>query len=220
MLRLAEENPTWGYRRIQGELATMGVTLAPSSVWEILRRHDIDPSPRRNGPTWAEFLRAQAKGLVACDFFSVDTVLLRRLYVLFFIEMDTRIVHLAGVTANPTCAWVTQQARNFCYELSERATPAKFLIRDRDTKFTASFGAVFASEAIRIIKIPIRAPRANAVAERFVGTVRRECFDQLLALGRHHLGAILAEYLHHYNSHRPHRSLGQHAPSTSDTTPI
>jgi putative transposase len=126
VVRLAKENPTWGYRRIHGEFASMGISLAPSSVWSILKRRGIDPAPRRSGPTWAEFLQAQAKGLIACDFFSVDTVLLRRLYVLFFIDHDTRRVHLAGITASPVAGWVTQQARNLCYDLTERATPAKF----------------------------------------------------------------------------------------------
>ncbi len=222
VVRLARENPTWGYRRIHGELATMGIVLAPSSVWAILRRHHIDPAPRRSVPTWAEFLHAQAKGLIACDFFSVDTVLLRRLYVLFLIDHGTRRVHLAGVTANPVCGWVTQQARNLCYELTERTTLATFLIRDRDTKFTSSFDAVFAAEGIRIIKTPIRAPRANAVAERFVGTIRRECLDRLLILGRRHLDVLLAEYVDHYNGHRPHRSLDQRCPSlvTETMAPI
>jgi len=159
----------------------MGIKLAPSSIWAILKRHGLEPSPRRSGPTWTEFLRVQAKGLLACDFFSVDTVLLRRLYVLF-VELDTRIIHLAGVTVHPTCTWVTQQARNFCSGLTERTSPAKFLIRDRDAKFTFSFDAVFVAEGIWIIKTPVRAPRANAVAERFVGTVRRECLDRLLIL--------------------------------------
>jgi hypothetical protein len=177
---LARENPTWGYRRIYGELARMGIVLAPSSLWAILKRHRIDPAPRRAGPTWAEFLHAQAKGLIACDFFSVDTVLLRRLYVLFFIEHGTRLVRIAGVTANPVAGWVTQQARNLCYDLTERTTPVKFLIRDRDTKFTSSFDAVFAADGIRIIKTPAMAPRANAVCERFAGTIRRECLDRLL----------------------------------------
>ena len=133
--------------------------LAPSSVWAILKRRGIDPAPRRSGPTWREFLHAQAKGLIACDFFSVDTVLLRRLYVLFFIEHGTRLVRIAGVTANPVAGWVTQQARNLCYDLTERTTPVKFLIRDRDTKFTSSFDAVFAAAGIRIIKTPVTAPR-------------------------------------------------------------
>jgi hypothetical protein len=191
----------------------MGISIAPSSVWAILQRRGIDPAPRRSGPTWAEFLHAQAQGLIACDFFSVDTVLLRRLYVLFFIEHGTRLVRIAGVTANPVCGWVTQQARNLCFDLTERTTPVKFLIRDRDTKVTPSFDAVFAADGIRIIKTPIRAPRANAVCERCVGTIRRECLDRLLILGRRHLEAVLAEYGDHYNRHRPHRSLEQRCPS-------
>jgi putative transposase len=190
-----------------------------SSVWAILKRHDIEPSPRRSGPTWAQFLAAQAKGLIACDFLSVDTVLLRRLYVLFFIHHDTRTVRIAGVTAKPAADWVTQQARNFCMEVAEQANAVKFLIRDRDTKFAGSFDAVFAAEGIRIIKTPVRAPRANAIAERFVGTIRRECLDRMLILGRRHLEAVLGEYTEHYNSHRPHRSLSQRAPFSGDTTP-
>ena len=191
VVRLARENPTWGYRRIHGELSVLGIDLAPASVWNILQRHGIDPSPKRTGPTWAEFLRAQAATMLACDFFTVDTVLLRRLYVLFFIELDTRRVYVTGVTAHPTGAWVVQQARNLSYELAERARPVKFLIRDRDTKFTTSFDEVFRSEGIRIIRTPIRAPRANAFAERFVGTVRRECLDRMLIFGRRHLEAVV-----------------------------
>ena len=212
VLRLAKENPTWGYRRIHGELTAMGVRLAPSSVWAILRRHGIDPTPRRSGPTWSEFLRAQAATMLACDFFTVDTVLLRRLYVLFFIEIETRKVYVTGVTAKPVGEWVTQQARNLSFVLADRPRAARFLIRDRDTKFTASFDEVFRSEGIGIIKTPIRAPRANAFAERFVGTVRRECLDRFLIFGRRHLEQVLVEYLAHYNQHRPHRSLEQRAP--------
>jgi putative transposase len=168
--------------------------------------------PQALRPDLGRVCRSQVEGLLACDFFSVDTVLLRRLYVLFFIEVDTRIVPLAGVTTNPACAWVTQQARNFCFGLAERSSPAKFLIRDRDHKFTSSFDAVFSAEGMRILKIPVRAPRANAIAERFVGTVRRECLDRLLVFGRRHLEVSLAEFLEHYNAHRPHRSLSQRAP--------
>lgn len=218
--RLAKENPTWGYRRIQGELSTMGITVGASTVWSILKRKGLDPAPRRSGPTWAEFLLAQAKGIVACDFFSVDTVLLRRLYVLIFIEADTRLVRLAGITANPATAWVTQVARKVCSDLSERVAPVKFLIRDRDAKFTRSFDEVFRSDAIRILKTPVRAPRANAVCERVIGTLRRECCDRVLVLGRRHLEAVLAEYLHHYNAHRPHRSLGQRCPRSADIAPV
>ncbi len=151
VVRLARENPTRGYRRIHGELAGMGVVLAPTSVWDILQRHDLDPSPNRTGPTWGEFLKAQATTVLACDFFTVDTVLLRRLYVLFFIELDTRRVYVTGVTAHPAGTWVIQQARNLFYELAERARPVKFLIRDRDTKFTASFDEVFRAGGVRII---------------------------------------------------------------------
>ena len=157
ILRLAKENPTWGYRRIHGEMATLGITIAPSSVWAILKRHGIEPSPRRSGPTWAEFLSAQAKGLIACDFFHVDTVLLRRLYVLVFIHHDTRLVRLAGVTAKPVANWVTQQARNLSMEIAD-ANAVKFLIRDRDTKYTGSFDAVFAADGVRVIRTPVRAP--------------------------------------------------------------
>jgi putative transposase len=220
VVRLAQENTTWGYRRIHGELAATGVRLAPSSVWAILRRHGIEPAPRRSGPTWSEFLTTQAATMLACDFFTVDTVLLRRLYVLFFIEIDTRRIYLSGVTANPVGEWVTQQARNLCFLLAEGTRPAKFLIRDRDTKFTASFDEVFRSEGIRIIETPVRAPRANAFAERFVGTVRRECLDRILILGRCHLEQVLAEYIAHYNQHRPHRALDQQAPQSLGVTPV
>jgi hypothetical protein len=197
----------------------MGIVIAASSVWAILSRHGVEPSPRGSGPTWAEFLAAQAKGLMACDFFHVDTVLLRRLYVLVFIHHDTRLVRIAGVTAKPVADWVTQQARNLSMDLADQANAVKFLIRDRDTKFTASFDAVFAAEGTRIIKSPVLAPRANAICERVIGTLRRECLDRMLILGRRHLEAVLAEYVEHYNSHRPHRSLGQAAPSALDSTP-
>jgi len=219
VLRLAWENPTWGYRRIQGELAGMGVALAPSSVWAILHRHKVDPSPMRTGPSWNEFLRSQASSALACDFFTVDTVLVKRLYVLFFIELDTRRVYVMGMTSHPTGAWAVQQARNLSVMLANRAHPVKFLIRDRDTKFTSSFDEVFRSECIRIIRTPIRAPRANAFAERFVGTVRRECLDRMLIFGRRHLEHVLADYVVHYNDHRPHRALEQQAPLTVWTSP-
>ena len=195
--------------------------LAPSSVWAILRRRGIEPSPSRAGPTWTEFLRSQASSMLACDFFTVDTVLLRRLYVLFFIEVDSRRVYVSGVTASPVGAWVVQQARNLTMALVERAHPVRFLVRDRDTKFTASFDEVLRSERIRIIRTPIRAPRANAFAERFVGTIRRECLDRMLIFHRRQLEAVLAEYVGHYNRHRPHRSLDQTAPlSMSQTPPV
>jgi putative transposase len=212
VLRLARENPTRGYRRIHGELATIGMRLAPSSVWAILRRPGIDPTPSRTGPSWTAFLKSQASSMLACDFFTVDTVILRRLYVLFFIEVDTRRVYISGITANPTGAWVVQQARNLTMVLVERARPVRFLVRDRDAKFTASFDAVFRTEQIRIIRTPVRSPRANAFAERLVGTVRRECLDRMLIFHPRQLEVVLSEYVDHYNHHRPHRSLEQTAP--------
>jgi putative transposase len=151
--------------------------------------------------------------------FHVDTVLCKRLYVLLFIHHDTRLVRIAGITANPVADWVTQQARNISMELADQAKSVKFLIRDRDTKFTASFDAVFTAEGIRIIKSPVRAPHANAICERVIGTIGRECFDRMLILGRRHLEAVLAEYVEHYNSHRPHRSLSQCSPAAPNVTP-
>ena len=219
VVRLAKENPDWGYRRIHGELTTMGIAIAPSSIWAVLKRHGIEPSPRRSGPTWADCLSAQAKGLMACDFFHVDTVLLRRLDVLVFIHHGTRLVRIAGVTAKPVADWVTQQARNLSMELADGANAIKFLIADHDTKFTSSFDAIFAADGIRVIRTPVRAPQANAICERVIGTMRRECLDRMLILGRRHLEAVLAEYVEHYNAHRPHRALGQRAPSTLDATP-
>lgn len=156
---------------------------------------------------------------MACDFFHVDTVLLRRLYVLVFIDHDSRFVRIAGVTAKPVADWVTQQARNLSMQLADRARAVKFLIRDRDTKFTASFDAVFAADGIRIVNSPVRAPRTNAICERVIGTLRRECLDRMLILGRRHFEIVLAEYVEHYNSHRPHRSLSQRSPSAPDMPP-
>jgi putative transposase len=215
ILRIAAENPTWGYRRIHGELTRLGYKLAPSTVWLLLNRAGIDPAPRRAGLTWRQFVSAQAEGILACDFFHVDTVLLRRLYVLFVIEVASRRVHILGVTANPTGEWVTQQARNLLMDLGDRVERFRFLIRDRDTKFTQSFDAVFGSEGIRVLRTPVLAPRANAFAERWVGTVRRELLDRMLTLGRRQLEAMLAGYVAHYNEHRPHRALGQASPLTA-----
>jgi transposase InsO family protein len=213
VLRMAEENPTWGYRRIQGELVGLGHRVAASTVWTILKCAGIDPAPRRSGPTWRQFLTAQANAILAVDFAHVDTVFLRRLYILVVIEHNRRRVHLTGITAHPTGAWVTQQARNLLIDLGDQANRFRFLIRDRDSKFTAAFDVVFAGADIRIIRTPVRAPRANAIAERWIGTLRRECLDHLMITGPRHLAAVLQEYLAHYNTHRPHRSLHQQPPA-------
>ena len=205
--RLAEENPRWGYLRIVGELKKLGFTVSKTSVAAVLRRHGIPPAPRRQGPTWSQFLSAQAKGIVATDFFQIDTVLLLRYYVLFVIEVQSRAVHVLGATANPNGAWVTQVARNFASDLEETGRNFRFLIRDRDTKFTRSFDEVFASIGIETIRTPVRSPRANAYAERFVRTIRQECLDHLLVVSRRHLDQVLAEFVRHYNDARPHRGL-------------
>jgi putative transposase len=170
-------------------------------------------------PTSAEFLRAQVATVLACDFFTVDTVLLGRLYALFFIDVATRTVYISGVTANPVGDWATQQARNLTLHLAQRCSAVNFLVRDRDTKFTAGFDEVLRTEGIRTIKTLVQSPRANAIAERFVGTVRRECLDRVLVFGRRHLEHVLAEYVVHYNGHRPHRSLGQRSPQQESEAP-
>jgi putative transposase len=214
---LARENPRWGYLRIVGEAPKLGVVVSSTSVRAILRRHGLGPAPRRGGLSWVEFLRAQAAGTVATDFFTVETIGLTRLYVLFFVEVDRRRVQLAGITAHPTGAWVTQQARNLLMDVGERAEQFWFLIRDRDAKFSACFDAVFAGVGIVVLKIPPRAPRANAYAERWVRTVRTECLDWILIWNQAHLYRVLSVYLAHYNSARPHRGLDLEVPAALDT---
>jgi putative transposase len=215
IVRLATENPRWGYQRIQGELLRLGMRVSATAIRTTLRRHGLDPAPRRAGSTWRAFLRQQAAGIVACDFFTVDTVWLRRLYVLFFIELDTRRVHLGGVTANPNAAWVTQQARNLLLRLEDQRRRLRFLLRDRDAKFCRGFDDVFRSEGAEVLVTPVQSPNANAFAERWVRTVRTECLDWLLIVSRGHLGQVLQIYVQHYNQHRPHRSLGLEPPRSS-----
>jgi putative transposase len=212
VVRLARENPRWGYVRIAGECCKLGARVSATSVRNILRRRRLGPAPRQGGPTWAEFLRSQAPGVLACDFFSVETVSLQRLYVLFFIELERRKVFVAGVSPHPDGRWTTQQARNLAISFAENGGHHKFLIRDRDSKFVDAFDGVFGSESIRVIKTPVRSPKANAYAERFVGTARRECLDWILIFGRHHLERILVEFVEHYNGARPHRGIDLDAP--------
>jgi putative transposase len=198
VLRLACENLSWGYRRIQGELVGLGIKLAGSTVWTIVKEARIEPAPRRLEVSWSEFLHQQAASILECDFLTVDTVFLKRLYVLFFIELASRRVHLAGISANPDGAWVTQQARNLLMRLDDEDVRPRFLVRDRDSKFTRDFDQVFRTEGIRVIKAPLRAPRARAHAERWVGTLRRECLDWLLIMNRRQLERVLRVFVDHY----------------------
>jgi putative transposase len=187
VLRLAKENPTWGHRRIQGELVGLGHRVAASTVWTILTNAGVDPAPRRTGPTWTQFLTARAKGILACDFMHVDTIGLTRIYLMM--------------------------------DLGERTGQFRFLIRDRDTKYTNVFDEVFTTEGIEVLRSPPRAPRANAYAKRWVGTVRRECLDRMLIYNPRHLLTVLSEFVAHYNEHRPHQSRHQRPPNTTHTGP-
>jgi hypothetical protein len=218
IVRLGRENPRWGCVRIQGELPGLGIRVGATTIRSLLRRNGLGPAPRRDRPSWSQFLRAQADGVLACDFFSVETAFLRTLYVLFFIEVGTRRVHVSMSTRNPDASFVTQQARNL---FSEETLPTRVrsLIRDRDSKLTRAFDAVFESEGARVIPIPLRAPKANTFAERWVRTVRGELLDWTLVLGRRHLDRLLARYARHYNSHRPHRGIALCPPELCGADP-
>jgi putative transposase len=207
VLRLARENPQWGYERLVGELKGLGRTVSATTVRTWLRAAGLGPAGTRGGPTWREFVRAHRRSMLAVDFFSVETMWLQRLYVLFFIELGSRRVHVAGCTANPSAAWVTQQARQLTWTLAARPESFRLLIRDRDQKFTNSFDEVFRIGRMQILRTPFRAPQANGVAERFVRTVRSECLDWLLILNQQHLERVLTGFVDHYNGHRPHRAL-------------
>jgi transposase InsO family protein len=220
ILRMARENPRWGCVRIEGELRKLGIRVGATTIRTLLRTARLGPAPRRTGPSWTEFLRAQAGGIIACDFFTVETAWLRTLYILVFIELGSRRIHLSPATAHPNSAWVTQQARNLALDLDDRLPAIRFLIRDRDTKFSRSFDQVLRSEGMQVIRTPFRAPNANAYAERVIETVRAECLDWTLILGRRQLDRTLRTYVDHYNRGRPHRALGLAPPLAAAAEPI
>jgi transposase InsO family protein len=212
ILRLGRENPRWGDRRIQGELLKLGHRVSATPIRGILHRHRVPPAPRRDGPTWAQFLNAQGGAILACDFFTVDTVLLRTLYVLVFLEISSRRILYANCTAHPNGAWVTQQARNLTWELSGLETPIQLAIHDRDAKFVDEFDNVLRGEGAKVALTPYRRPRANAHCERMIKTLRHEALDWILIFGEHHLQLVLQQYIDHYNRQRPHLALDLRPP--------
>jgi putative transposase len=219
ILRLADENPQWGYKRIVGELKGVGFTVSATSVRKALVEAGVKPAPERTRSSWRAFLRAQAASVLACDFLTVETAFLQRIYVLFFISLATRRIEYVACTSNPDGGWVAQQARNLIMQLGDEQ-PFRFLVHDRDTKFSHAFDEVFRSEGIRVIRTPVQAPNANAHAERWVRTLRAECLDRILIFGRRHLEQVLRIYRRHYNEHRPHRALDLLPPSGRDPTPL
>jgi putative transposase len=218
ILRLARENSHWGYVRIVGELRKLGITVSATLVRNVLARAGIPPAPERVASSWRSFLRQHGDTILACDLFTVDTVWLRRLYVLFFVSIGTRRVEYVACTSKPDTAWMTQQARNLLMDLDDRSRRPRFLIHDRDTKFSRAFDAIFRSEGIEIVRTPIQAPNANAYAERWVGSVRRECLDRLLIFGRRQLEHVLRVYIRHFNQQRPHRALDLQPPDRGSGT--
>jgi hypothetical protein len=209
VLRMARENESWGYRRIHGELAGLGIIVAASTVWEILKGAGINPAPRRDGPGWAEFVRSQAQGILALDFFTADLLNGTKVYVLAVIEHGSRRVRVLGATEHPVQSWVLQQARNLLMDLDDAGARVKFVLHDRDASFMQAFDAVFQAAGTRVIRSAVQVPRMNSIMERWIGSCRRELLDRTLIWNQRHLLIVLREYEDFYNSHRPHRALGQ-----------
>jgi len=220
VLRLVRENPGWGYRRVHGELLVLGVKVAPSTVWEILREAGIDPAPGRSATTWAGFLRSQAEALLACDFFETVALSGTRMFVLAVIEHHTRRIRVLGATTHPTTSWVTQAARNLVMDLQDAGCGARFLIRDRDGKFPALFDAVLADAGITVVRSGVRMPRMNATMERWVQSCRRELLDRTLIWDQHHLLRALREFEAFYNHHRPYQGIANARPLRPLPPPI
>jgi putative transposase len=212
ILRLARENPSWGYLRIVGELRKLGVAVSATSVRSILRKAGVPPARERDRQSWRGFLRAHGESILACDFFTVDTVWLRRIYVLAFLSVGSRRIEHLACTSKPDTAWMLQQARNLLMELEDRNRQVRFLIHDRDAKFPRALDALLGSEGIKVIRTPVQAPNANAHMERWVGSLRRDCLGRLLIIGRRHLEHVLRVYVRHYNRGRPHRALDLQPP--------
>ncbi|WP_245790816.1 integrase core domain-containing protein [Streptomyces monashensis] len=220
VLRLAHENSSWGYRRIHGELAALGIKVAASTVWEILREHGIPPAPERQSTTWAAFLRSQADALLACDFFETLTLTGVRLYVFAVIEHSTRRIRILGATAHPTAEWTVQLGRNLIMDLQDASSQACFLIRDRDSRFTQAFDALLSDAGLTVVTTGIQIPRMNSLMERWIQTCRCELLDRTLIWNQSHLLHALREFETFYNEHRPHRALKQAAPLRPQAEPI
>jgi putative transposase len=217
IIRLALENKDWGYGKIEGELKKLGIEIDEDTIANILDRHGIPPAPQRgSSSSWRHLMTHYKDQILACDFFTIETLFLKTLYVLFFIDLGTRQVYFAGCTDHPIKAWITQQARQMVWQLEDRETPMRFLIHDRDTKFTQSFDTVFRSGKLKIIRTPYRAPNANAFAERWVRTVREECLDKLIIINQQHLRQVMLEYISYYNTARPHQGIEQAIPTPRD----
>jgi len=220
VLRLVRENPSWGYRRVHGELLVLGVKVAASTVWEILRDAGIDPAPDRASSTWAAFLRSQAETLLACDFFETVTLSGAHMYVLAVIEHGSRRVRILGATAHPTASWVVQAAKNLVMDLQDAGCRARFLIRDRDGKYPQLFDVVLRDAGIEVVLSGVRMPRMNSIIERWVQTCRRELLERTLIWNQRHLLHALREFERFYNGHRPHQGIENARPLSPLPPPI